>query len=375
MIHRDIAAVIGQLRKQGKAIVLIGPRQVGKTTLLKFLFKEQKNALWLDGDDPILRERLKNAGTAFLKSLVANYTIVVMDEAQRIADIGLIGKQIVDQMPEVELFITGSSALQISGMTGEAMTGRKWSLQLLPISFHEMVEHHGLIDEVALLEKRLIFGYYPEIVTAQGFEQKRLMELCNSYLYKDIYTQERIQKPEKFERLVKLLALQIGQQVSTHELSLNTGLDVSTVERYIDLLEKAFVVFRVASFQRNKRNELKKSRKIYFVDNGIRNAVLDQWQTPSLRQDMGMLWENWLMSERRKRMINDQQSVNFYFWRTTAQQEVDLVEEWPDSLKAFEFKWNENAKGRISAAFLSAYPEAEATLITPKNFELFLLGQ
>lgn len=375
MIHRDIAAVIGQLRKQGKAIVLIGPRQVGKTTLLKFLFKELKNALWLDGDDPILRERLKNAGTAFLKSLVANYTIVVMDEAQRIADIGLIGKQIVDQMPEVELFITGSSALQISGMTGEAMTGRKWSLQLLPISFHEMVEHHGLIDEVALLEKRLIFGYYPEIVTAQGFEQKRLMELCNSYLYKDIYTQERIQKPEKFERLVKLLALQIGQQVSTHELSLNTGLDVSTVERYIDLLEKAFVVFRVASFQRNKRNELKKSRKIYFVDNGIRNAVLDQWQTPSLRQDMGMLWENWLMSERRKRMINDQQSVNFYFWRTTAQQEVDLVEEWPDSLKAFEFKWNENAKGRISAAFLSAYPEAEATLITPKNFELFLLGQ
>ena len=373
MINRDLAEIVADLRKKGKAIVLIGPRQVGKTTLLKALFASQKNVLWLDGDDATIRERLKNAGTAYLKTLVAGNQIVVIDEAQRIEDVGLIGKQLVDQMPDVELFITGSSALELSGKTREPMTGRKWSLQLYPFSFREMVRHHGLIDETSQLKQRLVYGYYPEIVVQSGREERRLKELSESYLYKDIYAIEKIQKPEKFERLLKLLAFQIGQQVSNHELAINTGLDVSTVERYIDLLEKAFVVFRIPSFQRNKRNELKKSRKIYFVDNGIRNAIIEQWSPADMRMDAGMLWENWMMSERRKLINNEQAMVSTYFWRTTAQQEVDLIEESAEGLKAFEFKWNEKARGAVSTAFTSAYPEATTNLIRPKNFETFLM--
>ena len=373
MINRDLTEKITDLRKKGKAIILTGPRQVGKTTLLKTLFGNQKNVLWLDGDDATIRERLKNAGTAYLKTLVAGNQIVVIDEAQRIEDVGLIGKQLVDQMPDVELFITGSSALELSGKTREPMTGRKWSLQLYPFSFREMVRHHGLIDETSQLKQRLVYGYYTEIVVQSGREERRLKELSESYLYKDIYAIEKIQKPEKFERLLKLLAFQIGQQVSNHELAINTGLDVSTVERYIDLLEKAFVVFRIPSFQRNKRNELKKSRKIYFVDNGIRNAIIEQWSPADMRADAGMLWENWMMSERRKLINNEQAMVSTYFWRTTAQQEVDLIEESAEGLKAFEFKWNEKARGAVSTAFTSAYPEATTNLITPKNFETFLM--
>lgn len=373
MINRDLSEIVADLRKKGKAIVLTGPRQVGKTTLLKTLFGNQKNVLWLDGDDATIRERMKNAGTAYLKTLVANNQIVVIDEAQRIEDVGLIGKQLVDQMPDVELLITGSSALELSGKTKEPMTGRKWSLQLYPLSFREMVRHHGLIDETSHLKQRLVYGYYPEIVVQSGREERRLKELSESYLYKDIYAIEKIQKPEKFERLLKLLAFQIGQQVSNHELAINTGLDVSTVERYIDLLERAFVVFRVPCFQRNKRNELKKSRKIYFVDNGIRNAIIDQWSPMDMRMDAGMLWENWMMSERRKLINNEQATVSTHFWRTTAQQEVDLVEESTSGLKAFEFKWNENARGGVSSAFTSAYPDATTNLITPKNFETFLM--
>jgi predicted AAA+ superfamily ATPase len=373
MINRDLTQVVAELRKKGKAIVITGPRQVGKTTLLKSLFGSTKNVLWLDGDDATIRERLKNAGTAFLKTLVGDNTIVVIDEAQRIHEVGLVGKQLVDQMPDVELFITGSSALELSGMTNEPMTGRKWSLQLYPLSFREMVRHQGLIDELSHLKQRLIYGYYPEIVVQSGREERRLKELSESYLYKDIYAIEKIQKPEKFERLLKLLAFQIGQQVSNHELAINTGLDVSTVERYVDLLEKAFVVFRVPSFQRNKRNELKKSRKIYFVDNGMRNAIIEQWSSVDMRADAGILWENWVMSERRKLINNEQASVSTYFWRTTAQQEVDLIEESAAGLKAFEFKWNEKARGTVSTAFTSAYPEATTNLITPKNFETFLM--
>lgn len=373
MINRDLTEVFADLRKKGKAIVLTGPRQVGKTTLLKTLFGNQKNVLWLDGDDATIRERLKNAGTAYLKTLVAANQIVVIDEAQRIEDVGLIGKQLVDQMPDVELFITGSSALELSGKTKEPMTGRKWSLQLYPLSFREMVRHHGLIDETSHLKQRLVYGYYPEIVVQSGRAERRLKELSDSYLYKDIYAIEKIQKPEKFERLLKLLAFQIGKQVSNHELAINTGLDVSTVDRYIDLLEKAFVVFRVPSFQRNKRNELKKSRKIYFVDNGIRNAIIEQWSPMDMRTDAGMLWENWMMSERRKLINNEQATVSTYFWRTTAQQEVDLIEESAKGLNAAEFKWNEKARGGVSSAFTSAYPDATTNLITPKNFETFLM--
>jgi predicted AAA+ superfamily ATPase len=374
MINREIVELMAALPKKGKAIVLTGPRQVGKTTLLKSLFDGDSNVLWINGDDATIRQRLAQAGTAYLKTLVAGCRIVVIDEAQRIADIGLIGKQLVDQIPDIELYITGSSALQISGLTGEPMTGRKWSLQLFPLSFREMVKHHGVVDEVSLLKQRLLYGYYPEIVVQRGHEERRLKELSESYLYKDIFAIEKIQKSEKFERLLKLLAFQIGQQVSYHELSLAAGLDVSTVERYIDMLEKAFVVFRLPCFQLNKRNELKKSRKIYFTDNGIRNAIINQWGEIELRSDAGALWENWIMSERRKLIRNEQAKTEMYFWRTIAQQEVDLVEVKDKSMRAVEFKWNTHKKSRVSNAFTNAYPDAVTQIISPENFESFLLA-
>lgn len=374
MINRDVTRFVSELRKKGKAIVLTGPRQVGKTTLFTSLFRQEKSVLWLDGDDVTTRERLKDASTAFLKALVGNNEIVVIDEAQRIDDVGLVGKQLLDQLPNVELFITGSSALGISGMTGEPMTGRKWSLHLYPLSFREMVHHHGLLEEVSNLKQRLLYGYYPEVVVQTTHIERRLKELTESYLYKDIYALEKIQKPEKFERLLKLLAFQVGQQVSNNELAASTGLDVGTVERYIDLLEKAFVVFRLPSFQRNKRNELKKSRKLYFVDNGIRNAIIEHWSPVDLRADTGALWENWIMSERRKLINNDQESVKSYFWRTQAQQEVDLIEETSTGIHAVEMKWNATKNAKVTSAFSSAYPEATLTVITPKNFETFLMS-
>jgi predicted AAA+ superfamily ATPase len=374
MINRDLANIIGSFRKKGKAILLIGPRQVGKTTLLRSLFSTS-SSLWLNGDDPIVRERLTDAGPSFLKTLLGNQQLVVIDEAQRIPNIGLVGKQIVDQFPELELFITGSSALELSNNMNEPMTGRKWVLHLLPISFGEMVNHHGIIEELGMLEQRMLYGYYPEIITHTDNTQRRISELCESYLYKDVYALERIQKPDKFERLLKLLAFQVGQQVSYNELAKNTGLDVATIERYIELLERAFVVFKVPSYQRNLRNELKKSKKIYFYDNGIRNAIIQQWSPLNMRQDTGQLWENLMMSERKKMHNNDQKEVQMYFWRTAAQQEVDLVEVTSDNLFAFEFKWNDKAKGKVNATFIKAYPEAQSMCIHPKNIELFLLKQ
>ncbi len=364
---------MGKYHEEGKAFIITGPRQVGKTTLLKSIGGGDKSILWLDGDDASLRERLKNAGTSFLKSLIADHEIVIIDEAQRIQDVGLIGKQIVDQMPHVQLYITGSSAIDVSSGTGESMTGRKWSFHLLPLSFREMVKHDGLLDEISLLRQRLIYGYYPEIVTRKGKEEQRLKELCESYLYKDIYALENIKKPEKFERLLKALAFQIGQQVSSNELAQLTQMDVSTVERYIDMLEKAFVVFRVPSYLGNKRNELKKSRKIYFVDNGFRNAIINQWNPVDARNDAGALWENWMMSERRKLHNNNYSQVAMHFWRTTAQQEVDLIETTENSMKAFEFKWSTHGKSSVSKAFTNAYPEAIAQCITPHNFDSILL--
>ncbi|MFM7106723.1 MAG: ATP-binding protein [Flavobacteriales bacterium] len=373
MIHRDLIEIIDKYHEEGKAFIITGPRQVGKTTMLKSIGGGNKSVLWLDGDDATLRERLKNAGTSYIKSLIADHQVVVIDEAQRIQDVGLMGKQIVDHMPHIQLFITGSSAIDVASGTGESMTGRKWSFNLFPLSFREMVKHHGLLDETSLLRQRLVYGYYPDIVTRKGKEERRLKELCESYLFKDIYALENIKKPEKFERLLKSLAFQIGQQVSTNEIAQLTQLDVSTVERYIDMLEKAFVVFRVPSYLGNKRNELKKSRKIYFVDNGFRNAIINQWNPVDARHDAGALWENWLMSERRKLHNNNYAQVSMHFWRTSAQQEVDLIETTESAMNAFEIKWNTHGKGSVSRAFTNAYPEANAQCITPHNFESFLL--
>lgn len=296
----------------------------------------------------------------------------MIDEAQRIANIGLTIKIIVDQLEDIKVIATGSSSFELASHINEPLTGRKWEYHLFPFSFDELVQHHGLLEEKRLLTIRLVYGCYPEIINHPGEEEIRLKQLADSYLYKDILTWERIQKPEKMEKLVQALAFQVGNEVSYNELGQLTGLDNQTTEKYINLLEKAFILFRLGSLSRNLRNELKKSRKFYFYDNGIRNAVINQFSPATMRQDIGALWENFIVSERLKLLAYRSANFNRYFWRTHAQQEIDYIEERNAQMKAYEIKWNVNARKNFSQTFLNAYPGTETQVITPDNYVTFL---
>ncbi|HTI11935.1 MAG TPA: ATP-binding protein [Puia sp.] len=373
MINRQISPKIEEKLADPKAIILLGPRQTGKSTLLEQLapkFKEP--VLWMNGDDADVRAILTSPTSTSLKALIGKAGTWVIDEAQRIENIGLCLKLAIDNIKTVKVIATGSSAFELANSINEPLTGRKWEYHLYPFSYGEMVRYHGLLEEKRLQQHRLVFGYYPEIVLNQGEEEERLKELVSSYLYKDILTWERIQKPEKMEKLLQAIAFQLGNEVSYHELGQITGLDNQTTEKYIDLLEKAFIIFRIGSLSRNLRNELKKSRKIYFYDNGLRNAVINQFSPAGLRQDIGALWENFMMSERVKLLAYERINSNQYFWRTHAQQEIDYVEERNGRMKAYEFKWNAKAKTKIPSTFLHGYPEATVQVITPENIDEFL---
>ena len=282
-------------------------------------------------------------------------------------------KLIADNIKTVKVIATGSSAFELANKINEPLTGRKWEYHLYPLSFGEMVAHTNLLEEKRLLHHRLVYGYYPEIVTSPGNEQALLKQLANSYLYKDILTWERIQKPDKLEKLVQALAFQTAQLISYNELGQLCSLNAETVEKYINLLEKAFIVFRLPAFSRNLRNELKKSYKIYFYDNGLRNAVINQFSPVNLRNDTGQLWENWFISERLKYLNNTEKNVSRFFWRTLAQQEVDYIEDTNGKITAFECKWNPKANGAVSRAFGNAYPAAAAHIVHPENAENYLL--
>ncbi len=374
LIKRHLSNLIKKRLKDPKAIILIGPRQVGKTTLLRQLsLKIDEPILWWNGDEPDIRQVLSNITSTHLKNLIGKHTLLIIDEAQRINNIGITIKLIVDNIPSVKVIATGSSAFELANRMNEPLTGRKWQYHLYPLSWEEMVTHHGLIEERRLLTHRLVYGYYPDIVKQIGDESALLSQLVDSYLYKDILILENLQKPERLERLVQALAFQIGNQVSYNELGKITGLNNETVEKYISILEKAYVVFRLGAFSRNLRNELKKTRKIYFYDNGVRNAVIKYFNPVELRNDIGALWENFLVSERMKYMANRGLSVNCYFWRTAQQQEIDYLEEREGKLFAWEFKWNANAKARFPKTFTKAYPHCETQIITPENLDCFLM--
>ncbi|TVR87842.1 MAG: ATP-binding protein [Spirochaetaceae bacterium] len=374
MIERTKANDLRVVTGKGKAIILLGARQTGKTSLLNMLFPPSRDdILYMSGDDADVRKLFENLSAERLKMYLGKKRLLVLDEAQRITDIGLRLKLITDQLPEVQLIATGSSSFDLANKVNEPLTGRKREYHLYPVSFGEMVHHHGLLTEKRLLPHRLIFGSYPEVVSTPGDEKSILREISQSYLYKDVLAWEQIQKPEKLERLLQALALQIGSQVSYSELARLCGLDAKTVEKYICILEQTYIVFRLSSFSRTARNELKNSRKFYFYDNGIRNAVLANFSQIESRQDAGNLWENWLMSERRK--FTDAQGiwVNSYFWRTKEQKEIDLVEESDGILAAYEFKYSAFKRVKCPAAFASAYPDASFKLIHPDNVEEFLL--
>ncbi|GHU84249.1 ATPase [Spirochaetia bacterium] len=375
MIIRGIERVIHEKIGRGKAILVMGARQVGKTTLLEQIFREKEDTLWLSGDDMDVRSLFETVSSTRLKQIFGDKRIVVIDEAQRIGDIGVKLKLITDTMPDLQLIATGSSSFDLANKVNEPLTGRKWEYRMYPLSFGEMVNHHGLLDEKRLIPHRLVYGYYPDVVNHPGEEKEILKLLSDSYLYKDILMWEQIKKAEKLEKLLQALAFQTGSQVSYAELAQLCGIDAKTVEKYILLLEQCFVVFRLGSFSRNMRNELKFSRKIYFYDNGIRNALIANFSIPELRNDVGPLWENFLVSERKKRLEYEEAVKNTWFWRTTDQKEIDYLEEGDGVINAYEFKWNPAAKYKRPKAFLEHYPQSSFEVITPDNMEDFLLPE
>lgn len=372
MISRLIKRNIDQRFKDRKAIILIGPRQVGKSTLLEDYFSHEK-VMVLNGDDADTRELFKDANVSKLKRWIGTNELLIIDEAQRIENIGLGLKIIIDQIKQVKIIASGSSAFDLGNKLNESLTGRKWEFQMFPFSFEELVEHHGYIEEFRSLEQRLIYGSYPDVINHPQDAKAIIKSIADSYLYKDILVLDRINKPEKLEKLLQGLAFQVGSEVSYNELARFTGIDKETVEKYIQLLEKAFVLFRLPSYSRNLRNELKKSRKIYFYDNGIRNAIINQFSPLHSRNDVGALWENYIIGERMKFNHYHGHLCNAYFWRTTAQQEVDYIEVFDGEFNAYEFKWNDLKKARFAKTFVDAYQPKEMKVVTPKNYEEFLM--
>lgn len=373
MIERILKKSITKRLFKGKAIVLIGARQVGKTTLIRELLRD-RDYLFLDGDDPLVKQRLTNPNTKEIETIIGNSEIVFIDEAQRIENIGITAKIIHDQFKSVQLIMSGSSAFELRNQTNEPLTGRKFEYFLYPVSYEEYEQSIGYLDAIRDLENRLVYGFYPDVINNRGEEREVLNEITQSYLFKDILSFANIKKPEVLEKILQALAFQVGSEVSYNEIAQLTGVDKNTVSSYIRLLELSFIVYPVTSFSRNLRNEIKTNQKIYFYDNGIRNALIQNFNPVQLRNDIGALWENFLMSERLKRNHYHQKYCNRYFWRTRQQQEIDYVEEADGKITGFEFKWNPKAKTNIPTNFVQTY-SAEVEIISKENFREFVGGE
>ena len=387
LIQREIKESVKNKLFRNKAIIIYGPRQVGKTTLVEMILSELnlknselKNSQItnLNGDDSDIRELLEKPNIVKLKNLIGSGKILFIDEAQRISEIGIAIKIIVDRIKDVQVIATGSSSFQLSKATKEPLTGRAYEFNLFPLTFGEMVKHTSLLEEKRNLTKRLIYGYYPEVTTSPGEEKDLLQLLSGSYLYRDLLMLGTVSRPELLEKITKALALQVGSEVSTIEIGQLVGADRATVEKYIDLLEKAFIVFKLPALKRNVRNEIKKGKKIYFYDNGIRNAVINNFHNLNSRSDVGALWENYCVSERVKYLSYRGLNVEKYFWRTTQQQEIDYIEEEPEAdslnnISAFEFKFNPLRKVKFSKTFLGSYNVKLKKAIYPDNIEEFIL--
>lgn len=378
-IERDLKAVLDSKIGKGKVLLLIGPRQVGKTTLLKNILtsisSEKKVQFW-NCDESDVRQFLSEANSAKLKSFVGNSDFIVIDEAQRVKDIGLTIKLLHDSFPNVQLAVTGSSSLDLSNSINEPLTGRKFEYNLFPFSTNELVNHTSMLEEMRLLKNRLVYGFYPDVVNNPGEEKEILTNIVNSYLYKDVFEFQDIRKSSVIEKLVQALALQVGSEVSFNELGNLLGIDTVTVQRYVDLLEKAYVIFHIRSFSRNVRNELKKSIKTYFYDNGVRNSVISNFSPVELRSDIGALWENFLISERIKNNAYHNKHAKYYFWRTTQKQEIDFIEEVDQNLFAYEFKYNpKKVNSKCPVTFSNNYPNVPFEVITSENYMDFVVHE
>ena len=374
MIPRIIQQEIEKNLFKNKVLLLIGARQIGKTTLLKQVLQNcTEKSLWLNADESDVKRKLENATTSTqLLQLFGNAKLIVIDEAQQVEDIGLKLKLVIDTNPELQIIATGSSAFELLQKSNEPLTGRKKEYHLYPISFSEMVRHTSLLTEQRLLENRLIYGSYPEVINNPGNEKEVLKEITNSYLYKDVLRYDGIKKASLIDKLLVALALQVGSEVSYNELAKTIGnINSTTVEKYIDLLEKAFVIYKLPALSRNLRNEIKKGKKIYFYDNGIRNAIINNFNPLALRNDKGALWENFLISERMKKNSYAKHYCNTYFWRTFDQAEVDYIEEYDGALHVFEFKWKTNNK-KVPASLLNSYTVNSTAIVDTDNYEGFV---
>ncbi|WP_291318246.1 ATP-binding protein [Desulfonatronospira sp.] len=360
--------------RPGKVMVVYGPRQAGKTTLLKkFLESVEDDVLFVNGDDIVVRQYLESLTIEKLKDFVGNHSMLLIDEAQYIHQIGLNLKLIVDHIPSLRVIATGSSSFDLAKDIGEPLTGRKKVLQLFPLAQLEIAQLEKLHQTKANLDSRLIYGSYPEVVVQQSNQEREqyLRELISSYLFKDILQLEGIRYSDKLQRLVQLLAFQIGKEVSLAELGRQLGMSKNTVERYLDLLEKVFVIFKRSGFSRNLRKEIVKNQRYYFYDNGIRNALINNFNPLNIRNDTGELWENYVIAERLKRQEYLCRPVNAYFWRTYDKKEIDLIEECQGRLAGFEIKWSPGpAKPPLD--WLSAYPDATFELIHQDNYLQFI---
>lgn len=377
-IPRNLEPDIRQRLFSGKAIIVYGPRQCGKTTMIRHITSEwSDDVLWLNGDSPDIREELDRVTVARWKLILGRKKILVLDEAQRVPGVGLALKLLIDEMPEIQVIASGSSSFELANRTAEPLTGRKFEYRLLPLSFREMVGHGGLLMERQLREQRLLYGGYPDIVTHPEDAERLLSELVNSYLFKDIYALEGLKKTRILDKLVRALAMQIGSEVNLNELAGLVGVDRKTVENYLDLLERNYVVFSLPAFSGNMRNEIKKGRKIYFCDLGIRNAVMGNFCRLESRTDNGAMWENYLILERFKNTLNLSFQPQRFFWRTTAPQsrEVDYIEKTSDSLSAWEIKMNPASRAKIPLSFRKVYPHARTDILTPENYDRFLLPE
>lgn len=380
MIRRTLQNIMQTNLHKGKAVILYGARQCGKTTLTRMTVDAAaENAVWVSGDDDNDVRIFSTVTKSVWPQILGSSKLVVIDEAQRIPGIGRAVKILTDSFPDVQAILTGSSSFLIANMTEETLTGRKYEYRLYPFSFLELCNAAGFPDERKALQQRLLFGSYPEVVTKPAEAQQLLQLIAGSYLYRDIFEYEGIRKPKLLKDLLRLLAYQVGNEVSTAELASSLSVSRGTVDSYLSLLEQSFIIFILNAYSTNKRNELKKAKKIYFCDNGIRNAVLGDFTPIGARKDTGALWENYLVSERIKYLsdknalpANGTSTVSSYFWRTTDGMEIDYVEECAGSLSAYEFKWNPGKKCRVTAAFTNRYPDASVAVVTPDTYQNFL---
>lgn len=358
MIKRQLQKKVENRLFGGKTIILIGARQVGKTTLVKHILEAHKTeARFFDGDDPTVRRLLDEPNTEQIRQLIGEADLVFIDEAQRIPNIGLTSKIITDQFKYKQLILSGSSAFDLNSSIQESLTGRKWSFNLFPVSWKEWQDHVGYLKSEQDLENRLIYGFYPDVLNHSFRADEVLDELVESYLYKDILNYAGIRKPDAIKKLVQAISYQVGQEVVYKEVGDLVGLDPKTVSHYLDILEKGFVIFRLPAFSKKLRNEIRKNQKIYFYDNGVRNAVIKDYNPLVNRTDKGALWENFLISERLKQLRYAKRNTRMHFWRTKQQQEVDFVEVSGSDITGYEFKWNPKRGFRFPKTFTKNYSQ------------------